>query len=288
MFSDCVLGFAQMLHVGLKQYYVPQHDPESNVDHLRGNEQLTFRIIYPGGPVTRIASLIHSYRNCVDFLWALFQVGGRTDGSVYFFVYRYDTDNCGPLDAARKMQWKMVLPWCIAYPLLKVFVHNRHEKDAQVTNRACMYYLDIPVLSPDERSLDSLRVLKLQEASRQNSRSVRARIERKTPAEYCIKFTPYDNSSYQGRDLVNCDSLAYIFKSLRVLLDNDQVKRRTLPRCKWNSADVAALRSFFSDCFSFILNFENTITWFGKTFEVLRANIFFMKKAWTSYVCVVV
>ena len=121
MFSDCVLGVAQMLHVGLKQYYVPQHDPESNVDHLRGNEQLTFRITYPGGPVTRIASLIHSYGNCVDFLWALFQVGGRRDGSVYFFVYRYDTDNCGPLDAARKMQWKMVLPWRIAYPLLKVF-----------------------------------------------------------------------------------------------------------------------------------------------------------------------
>ena len=98
-------------------------------------------------------------------------------------------------------------------------------------------------------------------------------------AEYCIKFMPYDNSSYQGRDLVNYDSLASIFKSLRVLLDNDQVKRRTLLRCKWNSADVAALRSFFSDCFSFILNVKNTITWFAKAFEVLRANIFFYEKS---------
>ena len=169
-----------------------------------------------------------------------------------------------------------VMVHCIS--TFETFFHDRHQRDAQVTNRACMYYLDIPVLSPDERSLDSLRALKLQEASRQNSRSVRARIERKTPAEYCIKFTPYDNFSYQGRDLVNYDSLASIFKSLRVLLDNDQVKRRTLPRCKWNSADVAALRSFFSDCFSFVLNFKNTITWFRKTFEVLRANIFFMKK----------
>lgn len=159
------------------------------------------------------------------------------------------------------------------------FFHDRHEKDAQVTNRACMYYLDIPVLSPDERSLDSLRALKLQEASRQNSRSVRARIERKTPAEYCVKFTPYDNSSYQGRDLVNYDSLASIFKSLRVLLDNDQVKRRTLPRCKWNSADVAALRSLFPDCFSFVLNFKNTVTWFRKDVWGVESKQFFYEES---------
>ena len=61
--SDCVLGFAQMLHVALKRYYMHRHDPESNEDYLRGVDQLTLKIKYPGGPVTTIATLIDSYRN---------------------------------------------------------------------------------------------------------------------------------------------------------------------------------------------------------------------------------
>ena len=128
------------------------------------------------------------------------------------------------------------------------FFYDRRQKDFQVTNRACMYYLDIPVLSSDGQGHDSLRALKLEEASRQDSRSVRARVEPQTPAESCINFMPYDSSSYLGQGLVNCDSLASIFKPLKELLDNDQVERRTLSRCKWNSAGVAALRSFVSDC----------------------------------------
>ena len=147
----------------------------------------------------------------------------------------------------------MVLPWCIVYPLLLVFFHDRRLRNKRVTNRACMYYLDIPVLSPDEHGHGILRSLKLEEASGQDSRNVRARVEPQTPAESCIKFMPYDSSSYLGQGLVNYDSLASIFKPLKGLLDNDQVGCRTLSRCKWNSAGVVALRSFVSDCLFFIL-----------------------------------
>ena len=111
-----------------------------------------------------------------------------------------------------------------------------------------MYYLDIPVLSRDRNSHGILRILKQEEASSQDSRNVRARVEGQTPAESCLKFMPYDCSSFLGRRLVTCDVLASIFMPLTELVENDQLRFRTLCRCKWNSAGIAALRSFVSDC----------------------------------------
>ena len=92
MFSDCVLGFAQMLYVALKEYYLYWHDLESIEDYLRGKDQLTFDIKYPGLPSTTIWTLMQSYQNCVDFLWTLFGVSGYRLGSAYFFVHYDNTE----------------------------------------------------------------------------------------------------------------------------------------------------------------------------------------------------
>ena len=121
MLTDCVDGFGQMLHIALKEYYFVSHNEDSVEDSLRGNDQLTYEINYPGLASTTIWDLSVSSQVCVDFLWRLFGVCGHTEGSPYFFYNNYKKDKLHPFKAAKDMQWKMLLPWCLVCPLMKTF-----------------------------------------------------------------------------------------------------------------------------------------------------------------------
>ena len=130
----------------------------------------------------------------------------------------------------------MLLPWCIVCALIKTFLFDVQVRSSRDVNRACMYYLDIPVFTSDRVDYETLRVLKQPRESNQGSRNVRPKTVQSSVAESSLKITPYDCCSYQGQRDVSFDSLLSIFRPLDELAENAQVRFRTLSKCNWDSA----------------------------------------------------
>ena len=143
MLADCFQGFGQMLHAALLVhfqacgYYVSDQ-------HYFSAEQRSCEIRYPGVVTTTIQKLMQSSQVCVDFVTSLYNASGHTHGSAYFFSYNYNT-SLTPWKAITKMSWKILLPLCLARPLVKSFLVRIVSRTERDTNRACMYFFDIPV-----------------------------------------------------------------------------------------------------------------------------------------------
>ena len=248
MLNDCIVGFGQMLYLALRAYYfVSRNDDEREVA-LDGNAQLTYEISYPGLAPTTIFKLSDTIAECVNFLRGLLMASGDSEGSPYFFIYNYRKDKLDPLKAARKMEWKLLLPWCLVVPLIKSYYVDRKLRTHQQMNRACMYFLDLPVIWPDREHVGRLRFLRQEEDGTVVPRNVRARVDpEETLAGVCLKFVAYDCCSLWGQNAVTCDSLSNIFYPLEHIVQRVEVRFRILSNCNWNGADVAAL------CFSLFL-----------------------------------
>ena len=170
---------------------------------------------------------------------------GDSEGSPYFFIYNYNKKKLDPLKATRKMEWKLLLPWCLVVPLIKLYYVERKLRTQQEMNRACLYFLDLPVIW-DRNHVDRLRLLTQEEDDAEAVRNVRARVDpEETLASVCIKFVAYDCCSSWGQNAVTCDSLSSIFYPLEHIVEQVEVCFRILSNCNWNGADVAALCFFF-------------------------------------------
>ena len=145
MLNDCVVGFGQVLYLALKAYYFVSRNEDDREEALDGNAQLTYEISYPGLAPTTIFKLSRSISDCINFLWRLLKASGASEGSPYFFLYNYKKDMHDPLKAAKNMEWKLLLPWCLVVPLIRTFFVNRKLRTHQRMNRACMYFLDLPI-----------------------------------------------------------------------------------------------------------------------------------------------
>ena len=244
MLDDCICGFGAMLYLALKSHYFVSRNGDDREDAVDGNAQVTHDISYPGLALITIARLSESVGECVNFLWRLLWASGDSEGSPYFFIYNYPKKQLDPLRAVRKMQWKLLLPWCLVVPLLKLYYFERRLRAQQEMNRACLYFLDIPVIW-DREHANTLRHLMQAEDDAGVVRNVRARVDPdETLARVCLKFVAYDCCSSWGRNAVTFDSLSSIFYSLEHIVENVQVCIRILSNCDWNGADVAALCFF--------------------------------------------
>ena len=240
----CVVGFGQMLYIALRAYYFVSRNEDDREEALDGNAQLTYEISYPGLAPTTIFKLSESIAECVNFLWRLLLASGDSEGSPYFFTYNYPKDKLDPLKAARKMKWRLLLPWCLVVPLIKLYYVERKLRTHQEMNRACLYFLDLPVIW-DREHVDRLRSLMQEEDDTVVERNVRARVDpEETLARVCLKFVAYDCCSSWGQNAVTCDSLSSIFYPLEYIVEKVEVRFRTLSNCNWNSADVASLCVF--------------------------------------------
>ena len=248
MLHDCLVGFGQMLYLALKSHYFVSRNVDDREDAVDGNAQVTHDISYPGlAPIT-IARLSESVGECVNFLWRLLWASGDSEGSPYFFIYNYPKKQLDPLRAVRKMQWKLLLPWCLVVPLIKSYYVDRKLRTHQQMNRACMYFLDLPVIWPDREHVGRLRFLRQEEDGTVVPRNVRARVDpEETLAGVCLKFVAYDCCSLWGQNAVTCDSLSNIFYPLEHIVQRVEVRFRILSNWNWNGADVAAL--CFFPCF---------------------------------------
>ena len=244
MLHDCIVGFGQMLYLALRAHYFVSRNDDDREDALDGNAQLTYEISYPGlAPIT-IFRLSESIAECVNFLWGLLSASGDSEGSPYFFTYNYNKKKLDPLRAARKMEWKLLLPWCLVVPLIKLYYVERKLRTQQEMNRACLYFLDLPVIW-DREHVDRLRLLMQGEDDAGAVRNVRARVDpEETLASVCLKFVAYDCCSSWGQNAVTCDSLSSIFYPLEHIVQKVEVCFRILSNCNWNGADVAALCFF--------------------------------------------
>ena len=156
MLHDCIVGFGEMLYLALRAHYFVSRNIDDREDALDGNAQLTYEISYPGLPPTTIFRLSESIAECVNFLRGLLLATGDSEGSPYFFTYNYRKDKLDPLKAAKKMEWKLLLPWCLVVPLIKLYYVERKLRTQQAMNRACLYFLDLPVIW-DREHVDRLR-----------------------------------------------------------------------------------------------------------------------------------
>ena len=181
MLTDCFQGFGQMLHAALLihfqdcGYYVSDQ-------HYFSAEQRSYEIRYPGVVTTTIQKLMQSSQVCVDFVTSLYNASGHTHGSAYFFSYNYNT-SLTPWKATTKMSWKILLPLCLVRPLVKSFLVQIVSRTERDTNRACMYFLDIPVFYSVDNEYQMLRVLLQTHERSEGQRRVRPRTEGSTLGE---------------------------------------------------------------------------------------------------------
>ena len=170
---------------------------------------------------------MQSSQVCVDFVTSLYNASGHTHGSAYFFSYNYNT-SLTPWKATTKMSWKILLPLCHVRPLVKSFLFQIVSRTERDTNRACMYYLDIPVFSSVGYEYHMLRELLQTHERNEGPRRVRPRTEGSTLGETNLKFTPYDCCSFQGERDVRLGSLLRIIRPLQVLEKHAQVRLRNI------------------------------------------------------------
>ena len=78
----------------------------------------------------------------------------------HIFIYNHKKDKHDPLKAAKNIEWKLLLPWCLVVPLIRTYYVDRKLRTHQQMNRACLYFLDLPVISPHREEVDRLRVLR--------------------------------------------------------------------------------------------------------------------------------
>mgnify|MGYP001496054846 CR=1 FL=1 len=221
MLADCFQGFGQMLHAALLVHFHDCQYEDSEKQYLPGNAQRSCVIHYPGLASTTIEKLMTSTKDCVDFVKSLYDASGRSHGSAYFYSYNLNRD-LTPWKAIKGMQWKILLPVCLVRPLVKTFLRETVSKTLKDINRASMYYLDIPVISPSGDEYERLRDLLETYERNQGSRSVRPRIEPLASGETNLKFTPYDCCSFQGERVDSLESLWSIFRPLHELAKHAQ------------------------------------------------------------------
>ena len=226
MLAGCLQGFGQMLYAALIihfeecGYYVSD-------GHYFYPEQRRKEIHYPGAVTTTIQKLMQSSQVCIDFVTRLYYASDHSHGSAYFFSYNYNT-SLTPWKATTKMSWKILLPLCLVRPLVKSFLVQIVNRTERETNRACMYFLDIPVFYSVDNEYQMLRVLLQMHERNEGQRRVRPRTEGSTLGETNLKFTPYDCCSFQGERDVRLGSLLIIFRPLHVLEKHAQVRLRNI------------------------------------------------------------
>ena len=236
MLADCLQGFGQMLHAALIihfeecGYYVSD-------GHYFYPEQRRKEIHYPGVVTTTIQKLMQSSQVCIDFVTRLYYASDHSHGSAYFFSYNYNT-SLTPWKATTKMSWKILLPLCLVRPLVKSFLFQIVSRTEREKNRACMYFLDIPVICSLDKQYEILRELVEVHERNEGQRRVRPRTEGLTLGETNLKFTPYDCCSFQGERDVHLGSLLRIFRPLRVLEKHAQALFPTLSTCNRGSCGV--------------------------------------------------
>ena len=148
---------------------------------------------------------------------------GASEGSPYFLLYNYKKDKHHPLKAAKDMEWKLLLPWCLVVPLIELYYVERKLRTQQQMNRACLYFLDLPVIW-DREHVDRLRSLMQEEDDTVVERNVRARVDpEETLARVCLKIVAYDCCSSWGQNAVTCDSLSSIFYPLEHIVEKVEV-----------------------------------------------------------------
>ena len=138
----------------------------------------------------------------------------------------------------------------------KVCPFSNCQQNRTGKNRACMYFLDIPVICSLDKEYEILRELVEVHERNEGQRRVRPRTKGLTLGETNLKFTPYDCCSFQGERDVHLGSLLRIFRPLRVVEKHAQALFRTLSTCNWGSCGVV------SCCrnFTFYVSHEGTKT----------------------------
>ena len=254
MLAGCLQGFGQMLYAALIIHFEELGCYVSD-EHYFYHEQRRKEIHYPGAVTTTIQKLMQSSQVCIDFVTRLYYASDHSHGSAYFFSYNYNT-SLTPWKATTKMSWKFLLPLCLVRPLVKSFLFEIVSRTERETNRACMYFLDIPVFYSVDKEYEMLRVLVQMHERNEGQRRVRPRTEGLTLGETNLKFTPYDCCSFQGERDVHLGSLLRIFRPLRVLEKHAQALFPTLSTCNRGSCGVES----YCRNFTFYVLHEGTET----------------------------
>ena len=244
MLAGCLQGFGQMLYAALMVHFKDLGCYVSDGQYLCP-EQRRNKIYYPGAVTTTIQKLMQSSQDCIDFVTRLYYANDHSQGSAYFFSYNFNT-SLSPWKATAKMSWKILLPLCLVRPLVKSFLFQIVSRTEREKNRACMYFLDIPVICSLDKEYEILRELVEVHERNEGQRRVRPRSTGLTLGETNLKFTPYDCCSFQGERDVHLGSLLRIFRPLRVLEKHAQALFPTLSTCNRGTCGVESYSRNFT------------------------------------------